>query len=271
MPNWCQNIANITHEDLEKLDAIVEELKKDDPELFNSLVPNPAGEWQYDWSVANWGTKWDASVYSYELKDGVLVINFDTAWGPPIGFYEKIEQMGYFVDAYYREEGMAFCGHYFDGNDEYYEYGNMTADEIEESIPVEIDEMFGISQYQRDCEEENEEWDAEEALNDIFENFKDEPVKNEPKGSQVNTPEGREWLRGLLHSEEVTITFTKKDGTEREMLCTLKIDNIPSEKAPKNSGKAQSDESIAVFDLDKQDWRSFRWDSVKKIEFTMGE
>ena len=61
MPNWCQNIANITHEDLEKLDAIVEELKKDDPELFNSLVPNPAGEWQYDWCVANWGTKWDAS------------------------------------------------------------------------------------------------------------------------------------------------------------------------------------------------------------------
>ena len=55
MPNWCQNIANITHEDLEKLDAIVEELKKEDPELFNSLVPNPAGEWQYDWSVANWG------------------------------------------------------------------------------------------------------------------------------------------------------------------------------------------------------------------------
>ena len=53
MPNWCQNIANITHEDLEKLDAIVEELKKEEPELFNSLVPNPAGEWQYDWSVAN--------------------------------------------------------------------------------------------------------------------------------------------------------------------------------------------------------------------------
>jgi hypothetical protein len=268
MPNWCQNIANITHEDLEKLDAIVEELKKEEPELFNSLVPNPAGEWQYDWCVENWGTKWDASVYNYELKDGVLTINFDTAWGPPIAFYEKIEQMGFFVDAYYREEGMAFCGHYFDGSDEFYEYGNMSADEIEENIPVEIDEMFGISQYQRDCEAEEEDWDAAEALDDIVASFN---AENEPKGSQVNTPEGREWLRGVLRSEKVKITFTKKDGTEREMLCTLANDKIPSEHAPKNTGKTQSDDAIAVFDLENDGWRSFRWDSVKKIEFTLGD
>ncbi len=88
--------------------------------------------------------------------------------------------------------------------------------------------------------------------------------------SEVDTKEGREWLRGLLRSENVTLTFTKKDGTERKMVCTLAESKIPSEKSPKNTGKAQSEESMAVFDLEKQDWRSFRFDSVKKIEFSFG-
>jgi hypothetical protein len=89
--------------------------------------------------------------------------------------------------------------------------------------------------------------------------------------SEIDTPEGREWLRGLLRDEKVTITFTKKDETERVMVCTLKEEKIPSEKSPKNTGKSQSDEALAVFDLEKQDWRSFRFDSVKNIEFTLGE
>ena len=55
------------------------------------------------------------------------------------------------------------------------------------------------------------------------------------------------------------------------MLCTLVSDKIPSEKAPKNTGKSGSDDALAVFDLEKIEWRSFRWDSVKKIEFTLGE
>jgi hypothetical protein len=89
--------------------------------------------------------------------------------------------------------------------------------------------------------------------------------------SEIDTPEGREWLRGLLRSEKVTVLFTKKDGSERKLICTLKEDKIPSEKVPKNTGKAKSDEAIAVFDIESQDWRSFRFDSVKKIEFTRGE
>jgi hypothetical protein len=78
-------------------------------------------------------------------------------------------------------------------------------------------------------------------------------------------------LRGVLRSEKVTITFTKKDGTERKMICTLKEDKIPGEKAPKNTRKAQSEDAIAVFDLEKSDWRSFRFDSVKKVEFSLGK
>ena len=85
----------------------------------------------------------------------------------------------------------------------------------------------------------------------------------------INTPEGREWLLGLLRDSEVTVKFTKKDGSERKMLCTLAENKIPSEKLPKNSGKTKSDEALAVFDLEKQSWRSFRFDSVKEINFNM--
>ena len=88
--------------------------------------------------------------------------------------------------------------------------------------------------------------------------------------SELNTPEGRQWLRDMLKGTEVAVTFTKKDGTERSMLCTLQESSIPTEKAPKNTGKAQSEDAIAVFDVDKQDWRSFRFDSVKKIEAQIG-
>lgn len=85
--------------------------------------------------------------------------------------------------------------------------------------------------------------------------------------SEINTKEGREWLRGLLQVQKATISFTKKDGTKRKMICTLKEGMIPSDQIPKGSGKATSEEALAVFDLEKQEWRSFRYDSIKRVQF----
>ena len=81
--------------------------------------------------------------------------------------------------------------------------------------------------------------------------------------------EGKNWLKGVLLFGLVTVTFTKKDGSEREMVCTLSEDRIPPEKLPKGSGKAKSDESLAVFDVEKEEWRSFRWDSIVTIGFNL--
>ena len=84
MPNWCQNVAYIKHDNKAEIDKIIAELdKKDDAEFFNSLVPNPSGKWEYDWSVENWGTKWDASIYDYsfEKEENRLRLNFDTEIG----------------------------------------------------------------------------------------------------------------------------------------------------------------------------------------------
>lgn len=84
--------------------------------------------------------------------------------------------------------------------------------------------------------------------------------------------EGRNWFKSVMHEETVTVTFEKKEGTERVMRCTLNENKIPGEKMPSGESKKQkNDEVQPVFDLDVGEWRSFRWDSVKKIEFTLGE
>lgn len=75
----------------------------------------------------------------------------------------------------------------------------------------------------------------------------------------------RDWLRGVLLFGNALIEFTKKDGTTRKMLCTLNENVIPRDKAPKNTGRAKNDEVLAVYDLDKQEWRSFRYDSITRI------
>jgi hypothetical protein len=87
--------------------------------------------------------------------------------------------------------------------------------------------------------------------------------------SQIDTPEGRLWLKTLLSEQNVTIEFLKKDGSLRKMLCTLAESKIPSEKMPKGSGKTQNSETLAVFDVENDGWRSFRWDSIQKIDFSL--
>ena len=64
--------------------------------------------------------------------------------------------------------------------------------------------------------------------------------------------------------QNIVVTFTKADGTERQLRCTLR--NIPEEDLPKGTGTT-SDEAQRVYDLDKEAWRSFRWDSVKSVSF----
>lgn len=88
-------------------------------------------------------------------------------------------------------------------------------------------------------------------------------------------PEFQTWLKGLLYDDIVTdlrITFTKKDGTDREMYCTLSESRIPTDKQPKESQTPSTGGSaLRVFDTEKQEWRSFRWDSIKNVEFSIGE
>lgn len=81
----------------------------------------------------------------------------------------------------------------------------------------------------------------------------------------------RDEMIEALKKGRVNVTFTKKDGTERKMICTLQEDRIPpvflngTEQFEYKTRKQNLD-VIPVFDLDIQEWRSFRVDSVKKFK-----
>jgi hypothetical protein len=78
--------------------------------------------------------------------------------------------------------------------------------------------------------------------------------------------EARQLILKAIKNSDVTVLFTKKDGTDREMSCTLAESLIPSDKRPKTENTKFSDEALRVFDLDKKEWRSFRWDSIKTVK-----
>ncbi len=94
-------------------------------------------------------------------------------------------------------------------------------------------------------------------------------MSSEENSEFVKTLEFRDWLLGLLSDEKnpTTVTFLKKDGTQRVMRCTRSPSQIPEDLQPKN-GTNDSETSIRVFDLDKNEWRSFIVENVKRIEYS---
>ena len=77
----------------------------------------------------------------------------------------------------------------------------------------------------------------------------------------VNLDILKENILEKLRTDEATVKFTKADGTERTMRCTLVESKIPADKRPKAT-EAQTSSTVGsalrVFDLDKGEWRSFR-------------
>lgn len=86
---------------------------------------------------------------------------------------------------------------------------------------------------------------------------------------EFKTKKDKNWLLNVLREGEVTVKFTKKDGSERTLLCTLNESKIPAEKSPKGVEKQKNEEVVPVFDLENQGWRSFRWDSITEVHFTV--
>jgi len=78
----------------------------------------------------------------------------------------------------------------------------------------------------------------------------------------------RETLARVLSLGPVTVTFTKVDGAERVMRCTIAPYLIPENKRPKHSGEILTEvpgDVMRVFDVEQDDWRSFRVSSVKNF------
>jgi hypothetical protein len=80
----------------------------------------------------------------------------------------------------------------------------------------------------------------------------------------------KETLKEALAKYVAEITFNKVDGSVRKMNCTLMTDYLPqviSEEQAAHVPRVQTDEVLAVWDLDKQGWRSFRLDSIINVNY----
>lgn len=73
--------------------------------------------------------------------------------------------------------------------------------------------------------------------------------------------EKSELLKSLAEGV-ISVTFTKKDGTDRVMLCTRKSSLIPTEFHPKGE-TVETGDNIRVFDVEKNGWRSFNLSTLK--------
>ena len=86
------------------------------------------------------------------------------------------------------------------------------------------------------------------------------------EATEANRAIIRDWVRSLLQSTEVQVTFVKADGTVRNMRCTLDIGRMPLQNIQVHeSTESRDSETQRVFDLDLQQWRSFRYDRLRKV------
>ena len=173
MPNWCNNVLTLqgppglidrAKRAIER-DELCNEFFSIPSELKDTICPTQPGDEEkakalqerygysnwYEFAINEWGTKWDINGGTIQEEgDGYLVASFDTAWSPPIALIEKLEGHGFTsVVLDYVEFGMNFVGQWNNGEDECYE--------IDEDIPQDMDDMWGISEMLAEREEMDEE------------------------------------------------------------------------------------------------------------------
>ena len=91
MPNHCMNNLTIKSTNAGFLQGLMNEMKMaehNEVSFLEKLVPFTAEtnhEWDYDWCVKMWGTKWDIfDVVHASLEGDTLHLCFASAWSPPI-------------------------------------------------------------------------------------------------------------------------------------------------------------------------------------------
>jgi len=70
-----------------------------------------------------------------------------------------------------------------------------------------------------------------------------------------------------LYNGVATVVFKKRDGTLREMNCTLSATLVPARQEDNQAQARKENPHVqSVWDVDKNAWRSFRWDSLVQGE-----
>lgn len=79
----------------------------------------------------------------------------------------------------------------------------------------------------------------------------------------------RDRLLQDLRKNVIEVHFTKVNGEERKMRCTLMPEHVPQNTDYKHldeqHSREENKEIVAVWDIEKNGWRSFRIESVTYI------
>jgi hypothetical protein len=75
----------------------------------------------------------------------------------------------------------------------------------------------------------------------------------------------RQDVLNMLNNDVLTVTFTKVNGEERVMRCTLLTEYLPGGTAAPQLLQENTGDTISVWDTEVNAWRSFRLSSVKTI------
>jgi hypothetical protein len=84
----------------------------------------------------------------------------------------------------------------------------------------------------------------------------------------VETQEQKENLINELKVSVMKIKFKKLDGETRIITCTLNDQLLPKVLNEDNVDKKPRKKSLntlSVWDLEKNDWRSMRWDNIMEF------
>lgn len=186
MPNWITNIV-------EAPEHVIDAMLNDEGQVdFNTIIPTPEDVFQgalgneerrkypgeknwYEFNIANWGTKWNASGTN---RFSPTKTTFETAWSNPIPIFVKLSEMFPEEDIYvaYADEDLGNnCGAYKLNNGEIvyspniepgssiaYEfssliiYGTTFSAILKENIEFHNDYPEEQSEYEQRLEEHNE-------------------------------------------------------------------------------------------------------------------
>jgi len=79
-------------------------------------------------------------------------------------------------------------------------------------------------------------------------------------------------LKSFLRANVVDLKFTKVDGTERVMKCTLVPNLLPEIEINENKKTRKENlDIIKVYDLEKNGWRSFRFENLIDFTFNLAQ
>lgn len=137
MPKELQNTASpariMTEEEIKEWQATWEDNENFDSmgrpitqKEYDELINKYGYSNWYDWHNEHWGVKWDINVDDFYEDGWEAKYEFDTAWCPPQGIYDKLMEQfqtqikdgKLHISWFYREEGMQFAG-YLNENDSF--------------------------------------------------------------------------------------------------------------------------------------------------------